>query len=124
MLSVSKGVQALALVPVTSPETDWIVAASTDGHLLCFPIQELPQLAKGKGNKILGISSARFKAGEEAMAAIASMPDEGGVLVRSGQRQMTLKYRDLDDYEGERGQRGRKLPQGWRKVNAIEPLAP
>ncbi|HLU62103.1 MAG TPA: DNA topoisomerase IV subunit A [Gammaproteobacteria bacterium] len=124
VLSVSKGVQALALVPVTSPETDWIVAASTDGHLLCFPIQELPQLAKGKGNKILGISSARFKAGEEAMAAIASMPDEGGVLVRSGQRQMTLKYRDLDDYEGERGQRGRKLPQGWRKVNAIEPLAP
>ncbi len=124
VLSVSRGVQALALVPVTSPETDWIVAASTDGHLLCFPIQELPQLAKGKGNKILGISSARFKAGEEAMAAIASMPDEGGVLVRSGQRQMTLKYRDLDDYEGERGQRGRKLPQGWRKVNAIEPLAP
>ena len=121
VLSVPKGGKALALVPVSSATTDWIVAASSEGHLLCFPISELPQLAKGKGNKILNIPGAKLKSGEEAMVAVASMPDEDGVVVYSGQRYMTLKYRDLDDYEGERGQRGRKLPQGYRKVNAILP---
>lgn len=123
VLSVPKGGKALALVPVSSPKTDWIVAASSEGHLLCFPIEELPQLAKGKGNKILNIPGAKFKMGEESMAAIASMPDEDGVVIYSGQRYMTLKYRDLDHYEGERGQRGLKLPQGYRKVNRILPEA-
>ncbi|HEX7046871.1 MAG TPA: DNA topoisomerase IV subunit A [Gammaproteobacteria bacterium] len=123
VLSVPKGGKALALVPVSSEKTDWIVAASSEGHLLCFPIEELPQLAKGKGNKILNIPGPKFKSGEESMIAIASMPDEDGVVIFSGQRHMTLKYRDLDHYEGERGQRGHKLPQGYRKVNRILPEA-
>src|SRR5690606_8216077 len=121
--SVPKGGQALALVPVTSAKNDWIVAASSEGHLLCFPIEQLPQLAKGKGNKIINIPGAKLKSGEESMAAICAMPDEGSVIIRSGARHMTLKYRELDHYEGERGQRGLKLPQGYRKVNAIEPQA-
>ena len=99
------------------------MAASSEGHLLCFPIEELPQLAKGKGNKILNIPGAKLKSGEESMAAVCAMPDEGSVVIFSGQRHMTLKYRDLDHYEGERGQRGLKLPQGYRKVSTILPEA-
>lgn len=121
ILSVPRGGQAVALAPVSSAQTDWIVAASSEGHLLCFPIDELPQLAKGKGNKILNIPGPRFKKGEEFMVAVTSMPDEDGVVIYSGQRHMTLKYRDLDHYEGERGQRGHKLPQGYRKVHAVVP---
>ncbi|MDX1454498.1 MAG: DNA topoisomerase IV subunit A [Gammaproteobacteria bacterium] len=120
-LSVPKGGRALALAPVASADKDWIVASSSEGHLLCFPIEQLPQLSKGKGNKIINIPGPKFKKGEEEMVAITSMPDEDGIVIYSGQRHMNLGYRDLDDYEGERGQRGRKLPQGYRKVARILP---
>jgi topoisomerase-4 subunit A len=33
---------------------------------------------------------------------------------------MSLGFRQLEDYRGERGQRGAVLPRGWRKVEAIE----
>jgi topoisomerase-4 subunit A len=121
VLSVPKGGRALALAPVTSPDKDWIVAVGSEGYLLCFQIEELPQLTKGKGNKIINIPGPKFKSGAEEMMAVSSMPDEDGVVLYSGQRYMTLKYHDLDDYWGERGQRGRKLPQGYRKVQSVVP---
>ena len=119
VLSIPKGGKALAIVPVNSPETDWVVAVSSEGHMLVFPIEELPQLARGKGNKILGIPTKRFKEGEEFMSAVTSLPDEDDLRLYSGQRFMTLKYHDLDHYEGERGRRGLKLPRGYRKVDSL-----
>ncbi|MCG8436073.1 MAG: DNA topoisomerase IV subunit A, partial [Gammaproteobacteria bacterium] len=123
VLSVPKGGKALALIPVASKESDWIIAVSSEGHMLVFPIEDLPELSRGKGNKILGIPPKRFKDGEEIMSAIASLPDEDDLLLYSGQRHMTLKYRDLDHYEGERGRRGLKLPRGYRKVDAMAPAS-
>ena len=37
---------------------------------------------------------------------------------------MTLSARDLDDYRGERAQRGAMLSRNYRKVDRIEALAP
>ncbi len=42
------------------------------------------------------------------------------LVVRSGQRHMTLKAGDLGHYAGERGRRGLVLPRGWRGVDALE----
>ena len=119
VLSVPKGGKALSIVPVNSPETDWVVAVGSEGHMLVFPIEELPQLSRGKGNKILGIPTKRFKEGVEYMSAVTSLPDEDDLRLYSGQRFMTLKYRDLDRFEGDRGRRGLKLPRGYRKVDAL-----
>ena len=33
---------------------------------------------------------------------------------------MTLAFKDLAEYRGERGQRGALLPRGWRKVDRLE----
>ena len=32
---------------------------------------------------------------------------------------MTLSWKDLAEYRGERGQRGAVLPRGWRKVDRL-----
>jgi topoisomerase-4 subunit A len=84
-----------------------------------FPAEELPELARGKGNKILGIPSAKFKAGEEKMIAVMVLGEGDGLEIYSGQRKMTLKWEDLEYYDGNRGRRGNMLPRGWRKVDRV-----
>ena len=42
------------------------------------------------------------------------------LVVRSGDRKMTLTWSDLKDYRGQRAQRGAMLPRGWRTVDSLE----
>jgi topoisomerase-4 subunit A len=98
-------------------------AFSSAGRLLVFPAEELPELSRGKGNKIFGIPSAKYKAGEERMTAIAVIGADEGIRIDSGQRTMTLKWEDLGHYDGSRGRRGMVLPRGWRKVDRVSRIS-
>jgi topoisomerase-4 subunit A len=105
------------VVPATLLGEDpyWLAAASSDGRLLVFDIEELPELSKGKGNRILGLPS---KGGIE-LVAICVLGTEQSLKVSAGQRQMTLKPKDLEHYIAGRGRRGMALPRGWRKVERL-----
>ena len=101
------------------PGAAWVAALSSEGRLLVFPATELPELPRGKGNKLFGISSRKFKAGEERLAAVLVLLSEQSLLLFSNQRTMTLKPGDLADYRGVRSQRGGLLPRGWRKIDRM-----
>jgi topoisomerase-4 subunit A len=88
--------------------------------MLVFPVTELPELARGKGNKIIGIPAKRVEAREEFVAVIAVVPLGASLTAYSGKRHITLKPADLDNYAGERGRRGNKLPRGFQRVERIE----
>ncbi|MCL4721250.1 MAG: DNA topoisomerase IV subunit A, partial [Gammaproteobacteria bacterium] len=75
--------------------------------------------ARGKGNKLFGISSRKFQAGEERLAAVGVLAPGESLVIHSSQRSMTLKPQDLGDYRGARSQRGALLPRGWRKVDRM-----
>ncbi len=109
-----------ACPPDGFPASARVAAASSAGHLLVFAAGELPELPRGKGNRILGIPAAKLKSGEEKLQAVAVLGPADELLVRSGQRQMTLKPADLAHYAGERGHRGLVLPRGWRGVDALD----
>ena len=96
-----------------------VAAASSAGRLLCFPRDELPELARGRGNKLLGIDAKKFASGEEALVAAVVLAPGASLRVICGQRTMTLKPRDLEPYLGERARRGALLPRGWRKVDDL-----
>ena len=115
------GAKARVLRPCPVPAGgDGVVAAVSDtGKLLCFPVADLPELARGRGNKLLGIEAKKFAAGEEAMVAAVVLPPGASLRVLCGQRTMTLKPRDLEAYAGERARRGVLLPRGWRKVDDL-----
>src|SRR3546814_8130069 len=87
------------------------------GHLLAFPVSELPELDKGKGNKIIEIPKA--KRGTEHVVAIAAVSPGGTLSVKSGARTMSLSFKDLDQYIGARASRGGLLPRGWQKVEGL-----
>jgi len=120
VLRVPKGGRVLIPSPAPGDQDGLVAAVSDTGRLLCFALDELPELARGKGNKILGIPGKKFAAGEERMIAAVALSSAASLKVYSGQRVMTLKPRDLEHYMGTRGRRGALLPRGWRKVDRIQ----
>ena len=78
-------------------------------------MKELPELPRGKGNKILSVPGK----GTERMVAIVALGPEQSLKVRSGQREMSLSPRDLEHYAGNRARRGLALPRGWRTVDRL-----
>lgn len=119
MLSLPQGARVLPPAVVADVETNWLVAVSSEGRMVVFPVSELPELARGKGNKIIGIPSARVKSRDEFVAAILAVPEGGSVLVHSGKRFMKLKFDELQVFRCERGRRGAKLPRGFQRVDAL-----
>ena len=120
MLSVPKGAQALPPVRVRSIEEDWIISIGSAGNMLVIPLNEIPVLPKGKGNKIINIPSKKVVSGEEYMHAIALVQDGESLTLYAGKRTKKMKGDEIDTFVGERGQRGLKLSQGYRNVDAIE----
>ena len=116
ILRVPAGGKAVVPAPVPADSECLIAAVSSIGRLLLFEMDDLPELAKGKGNKVINIPSKKFKAGEERLVAVAVVPEDGNLQVHTATRTMTLKWDDLDDYYGERALRGRFLAKGWRKA--------
>ncbi|MEC8492898.1 MAG: DNA topoisomerase IV subunit A, partial [Pseudomonadota bacterium] len=122
-LSVPTG--GIALPPVMiepglhGAENANVAAVTNQGRMLVFALKDLPELAKGKGNKLLNVPSAAFKSGEEELvgAVVVGVRDE--LLVHAGQRHLRLKAKDLESYAGERARRGRRLPRGFQKVDRL-----
>ena len=113
-LRVPHGFAAIPAVPVGA-NGRLLAAVSNDGRLLVFPLEELPELAKGKGNKILGLPGKS----DVTLVAVCVLADEQALKVGSGTRQMTVKASDLAHYVGPRGRRGVALPRGWRKIESL-----
>jgi len=113
---------ARATVPdaVVDRDTDEIACVTNAGYLLVFPAAELPELARGKGLKMMQIPAAKLKNREEYMLGVVVIPEKGALKVTAGNRHITLKSRDLDRYRSERARRGLKLPRGFQKVDAVE----
>ena len=120
MLSLPKGGRVLAPQVLENPEKDLLAAVSNEGRLLVFPVTELPELARGKGNKIMNIPSARVQSREEYVIAVGVIAEGQSLTLHAGKRHLTLKAGDLDHYRGERGRRGNKLPRGFQKVDRAE----
>jgi topoisomerase-4 subunit A len=120
VLSVPKGAVALAPAVISQADGALVVAATDQGRLLAFPLSDLPELARGKGIKLINIPTAAFKSGEEAMIAAVVVGPKDELHVRAGQRYLRLKPADVQHYVGMRAQRGHKLPRGFQKVDGLE----
>ncbi|MGE4535127.1 DNA topoisomerase IV subunit A [Halomonas sp.] len=122
VLTVPKGCNVLPPVAVPEGEGALVAAVSNEGRLLLFPLADLPEMAKGKGNKMLDIPGPRAARREEFVRDLVVLPEGGALVVHAGKRHLTLKADDLAYYRGERGRRGSKLPRGLQKVDRLEAL--
>jgi topoisomerase-4 subunit A len=123
VLSVPDAAKVLA--PVTIPNVEHLLAAVTlQGRLLIFPAVELPELAKGKGNKLLQIPGADLVSGQDALLAVVALTPNSELKILSGKRHLTLKAVDIAQYSGSRAHRGTLLPRGFQKVDGLECVGP
>jgi len=124
VISADDNARILAPAFVGDPARDRIVVVTTEGHLLMFSVADLPELDRGRGNKLIEIPRAKLKSGEERVAGIATVAEGSGeVTLHAGARKLTLKWSDLVEYGGARAQRGGLLPRGLRRVERIETTA-
>ncbi|MFP5306076.1 MAG: DNA topoisomerase IV subunit A [Gammaproteobacteria bacterium] len=112
---VNVGAASAALPPMRSfdPAADRCALATAEGRLLLFPLAELPELAKGKGNKLIGLK------GEDRILAAAVVPAAASLELVCGKRTLTLKPSELEHYAGARASRGSHLPRGFQRVDAM-----
>ncbi|MEO8019742.1 MAG: DNA topoisomerase IV subunit A [Pseudomonadota bacterium] len=119
LLNLPEG--ALVLAPAPVPSDDALVAVTSEGgKLLVFPVKDVPELARGKGNKLFDIAAKKFASREDFLTGMTVVAKDKSLVVRSGERKMTLSWSDLKDYRGQRAQRGSVLPRGWRSVDVLE----
>ena len=105
---------------LTTQENHFIAVVTAQGRLLIFPLNELPTLPKGKGNKLIQIPSADLQSGNDFVTAFTILPPETALKVISGKRTLTLKIQDLEPYMGYRAKRGLALPRGFQRVEGLE----
>jgi topoisomerase-4 subunit A len=105
------------LPPIYIPaHADHYIVATSEGHLLIVPLEELPNLSKGKGVKLLNIPA---KSTEKVLTlSVLKLGDD--IRLHVGKRQLNLKQRDIEFYTDTRTKRGHKLPRGFTQVERFE----
>ena len=120
VLSMPRGSRVVPPVPVSNPSEDEVVAITNEGRMLMFKVAELPELPKGKGNKVISIPSSRVADRSEFVIAYAVIGSGKVLYIHSGKRYLRMTMDDMEHYRGERGRRGNKLPRGFQKVDRVE----
>ena len=102
-------------------EKDSIVAITSKGRLLIFKLKQLPNLKKGKGNKIISIPKKELKSTTpEILSFLKILPLNANLFIYSGRHFLKLSPGNQKDYTGMRGHRGKKLPRGYQNVDQVE----
>jgi topoisomerase-4 subunit A len=118
-LTVSKNATVMCPSKIINVKTDLIVVVTSAGYLLIVDASDLPQLSRGKGNKIINIPAKLLKAGDEKVVAMLAMPANGTLIIHAGKKYKKLLGTELEKYKGERGHRGKILPKGYQKVSQL-----
>jgi len=119
-ISLPKGAQLMPVAALADYDSDQLVSITSDGYIALLAVNSVPQLAKGKGNKIQGIPPKRVKDGEEEIAFITCLSGKQRLVIHCGKKYKSMNLKELEQYRIERGKRGRKLPRGYQNVSAIE----
>jgi topoisomerase-4 subunit A len=120
VLTLPKNARVLSPAVISQEADSLVVVATNEGRMLVFPLAELPELARGKGNKLIGIPSARAAAREEFVAGLCVVSEGDTLQVTSGGHYRNFKWSELEHFRGERGRRGSKLPKGYQRVTRLE----
>ncbi|MFC3394141.1 DNA topoisomerase IV subunit A [Brenneria rubrifaciens] len=115
---------AKALTPIEiNGDDNLLMAITAAGRMLLFPVSDLPQLSKGKGNKIVSISAADFASGKDRLSWLLPLPPQASVTLYFGKRKLVLRANELQKYQSERGRKGTLL-RGLQRIDRIDVDAP
>lgn len=123
LLTLPENAKVLTPMAVHSDD-DLLLAITAAGRMLMFPVGDLPQLSKGKGNKIISIPAAQAAAGEDKLVWLLLLQPQSAITLHFGKRKLTLRSEELQKFRAERGRRGTSLPRGLQRIDRVEVDAP
>lgn len=99
-----------ALSPLIVPaQAKGIALLTSDTKLLIISVDEFAAMSKGKGNKMITLDGKS----DEQVVALAALSARDTLTVIGARKTITLKPKEWDQYWGEKGKRGNKLPKGF-----------
>lgn len=119
MITLPDNAKALPPMEIHGSD-DMLLSISTAGRMLMFPVADLPQLSKGKGNKIISIPSVQAASGEDKLAWLFVLPPQTSITLHVGKRKLKLRPEDLQKFRAERGRKGTLLPRGLQRIDRVE----
>ena len=123
VLNVPENSHVLPPAFVPSPDS-LVLTVSSEGKMLAFKVSDVPEMPKGKGNKLYDIPAKKASSREEVLTGVAVVPPNGTLVLWSGEKQKVLTWAEIKEYKGERAQRGSVLPRGWREIDRVEGQLP
>ncbi len=118
LVTLAKNSKLLTAIAIKQ-EHSLLAVITLQGRLLIFPVNELPALVRGKGNKLIQIPPKDLASGEDKVKFMAIIVNEQRLKIFSGKRHLTLKAVDIKRYSDNRAKRGAKLPRGFQRVDNI-----
>ncbi|MEY4476412.1 MAG: topoisomerase subunit [Pseudomonadota bacterium] len=119
MITLPENARALLPLEIHGPD-DMLLSITAAGRMLMFPVADLPELSKGKGNKIVSIPAAQAAAGEDRLVWLFVLPPQTSVTLHFGKRKLTLRPEDLQKFRAERGRKGSPLPRGLQRIERVD----
>lgn len=121
VINLKKGVELMPPTEVTDLENDKICAITTKGRLLIFPLNQMPRLNKGIGNKIIAIPQKEKNSSDpEKLKFLKILPASSELILNSGKHILKLTPGNQKDYVSLRGYRGKRLPRGYQQIDSID----
>lgn len=108
VVNLDKGASLLPLAFVA--DSTLVAVVSSAGNLLIFSRDDLPVLAKGKGNKLIHLKD------KDTVVAVCGLGETDHLIVHTNKRTLTLKPSDWAIYQGKRASGGKALPKGFMTV--------
>ncbi len=85
---------------IHNKETEMVACLTNIGRLLVFPVNSLPILSRGKGNKLIHIPTDKARSKTEFVLDCLIMSEQDKLVLHAGKRHLTLKGGDLNAYQG------------------------
>ncbi|MGG4608946.1 DNA topoisomerase IV subunit A [Providencia sp. Me31A] len=120
LISLPDNAKVLAPIELHNEQEDLLLAITKAGRMLIFPVADLPQLSKGKGNKIINIAGAQAASGDDLLTWLMILPVGASMTLHFGKRKLKFKAEDLQKYRSERGRKGTSLPRGMHNIERID----
>ncbi|MBC8948113.1 DNA topoisomerase IV subunit A [Xenorhabdus sp. TS4] len=120
MITLPENAKVMQPLEINNEQEDMLLAITNAGRMLMFPVADLPQLSKGKGNKIVSIPAAQAASGEDMLAWLLVLPPQSSITLYFGKRKLLLRPEDLQKFRAERGRKGVSLPRGLQRIERVE----
>ena len=120
VIALSKQSRANRLAMVEDIQSDFVAVATNRARLLIFPVSELPQLSKGKGNKLIQISTKDFVAREEYIVGVCAIKENQKLKVHYGKKHKNYSFEELVNFVSHRARKGLVLPGVFKKIDGIQ----